>query len=208
MPVPLIIKICGVRDPQFAKTAVLAGASYIGIIFHPTSRRYVDIETAVVIAKQVRESAAQPVAVFVNQTVQEMLTICEFTGIQVIQLHGARVRQQHHLLPSHLQRIYVQTVSDAGVDDIDGGLKYCQLTRDFLLFDNVNPGEGISFNWDKFKYTGKFRWFLAGGLNPNNAQQGIHKMQPYGVDVSSGVENNLGIKDVNLLQRFMHSCGG
>ena len=81
-----LIKICGIRDPEMAVQAAIAGANLIGIIFHPLSPRYVSLEQAVLISHAVRKSGALPVAVFVHHTFIEMQRICDATHINIIQI--------------------------------------------------------------------------------------------------------------------------
>lgn len=205
-----LIKICGIRSPELAQHAALAGADFIGIVFHPTSKRHVDIEHAKEIASATLEKNALPVAVFVEQSAQQMREICECCNINVIQLHGTEARKQHHLLSHHYKRFYVQSVSTNGLseNDFDGGLVHCEAQRDYVLFDNVQAGKGKTFDWDNFTYHGPFRFCLAGGLTPRNVAVAIKKLQPDLVDVSSGVEGLSGEKEVGLIVDFIHAVRG
>lgn len=196
-----LIKICGIHDPDIAVAAARAGANYIGIIFHSSSPRHVNIEQAVNVAEASRRSGATPVAVFVNQTDVEMRLICEATHIKTVQLHGEIARAHHHLLPDDYQRIYVSSESDNNLHHLDK-------ERDFILIDHREPGQGKSINWMKFQYHLPFRWFLAGGLTSVNVQHAIDVLQPDGVDVSSGVESSRGNKDISLIQQFIASVQG
>lgn len=201
------IKICGVRSPELAYQTALAGAHFIGIIFHPQSKRHAGIELAKAVATAAKTGGAIPVAVFVEQTAAQMQEICLAADIQTVQLHGSMARQQHHRLPLNYRRLYAQSVSPTGAvaDDEDGGLAYCDPERDFLLFDNAQPGKGKIFNWDQFNYHGHFRMGLAGGLTPDNVTVAIKKFQPAIVDVSGGVENILGEKDLLLIKKFINA---
>lgn len=197
------IKICGIRDPNMATQAAIAGAHFIGIIFHARSSRYVSLEQATAISKATIAMGALPVAVFVNHTNAEMHRICETTNIQIVQLHGATSRAHHHLLPDEYQRIYVQTVSDKGKLQTDDGLRYLDPDRDFILIDHPEPGQGNRINRLTFHYDLPFPWLLAGGLTPSNVVAAIDDLQPDGVDVSSGVESSKGNKDSLLIHQFI-----
>lgn len=201
----ILIKICGIRDPQMAIQAAQLGADFIGIIFHPPSVRYVDIDQAVEIAAAAKNAGIEPVAVFVDTFAPAMLEICKTTGIQFVQLHGKISRQQHHLLPVDFHRIYVRTVTEHGIVNADeeGGQAYLDTARDFLLFDNIQAGYGKTFDRSHFHYAGAFRWFLAGGLSVQNVRESIQQLHPDGVDVSSGVEITRGQKDVKLVKEFI-----
>jgi phosphoribosylanthranilate isomerase len=201
------IKICGIRDPDMAKEAVLAGADFIGIIFHPPSKRCVSIAQATDIAKAAKALGATPVAVFVDHSSEEMAQICQETDIQIVQLHGDRAKSEHHQLPAHYRRIYVQSVAANGTLDPDeaGGLSYCHPIRDYLLFDNREGGKGQPFDWEAFHYKGTFPWGLAGGLTIDNVKIALKKYPLALVDVSSGVERAHGEKDKDLIRQFIHT---
>jgi phosphoribosylanthranilate isomerase len=203
-----IIKICGMRDPKMAAQAAHAGANFIGIIFHPLSPRHANLDQAAAISAAVNKAGALPVAVFVDQTDIEMHHICKVTNIHVIQLHGTTARAHHHFLPDDYQRIYVQHVSDQGEVRMDEGLQHLNASRDFILIDHIEPGQGKSINRLSFSYHLPFRWILAGGLSPSNVVAAINDLQPNGVDVSSGVESFKGKKDISLIQAFITSVRG
>lgn len=207
----LLIKICGIRDAQIAQQAALSGVNFIGIVFHPGSKRYVvDLEQGRKISSAARAGGAIPVAVFVDHSAIDMRTICSATDIHCVQLHGCIARQQHYLLPENYQRIYVRSAQPCGDShpDKDGGLRYCHAERDFILFDNEQAGSGKTFAWDRSHYCNDFRLFLAGGLTADNVGLAITQFKPAAVDVSSGVENQFGDKDMTLIKKFICAVKG
>src|SRR5579871_5240964 len=105
-----LVKICGIKNTALLTNMGELGVDFIGIVFHPASKRYVDIETAKKIAFTAKENHISPVAVFVNQTAREIEEICAYTDITTVQLHGEQCKKQHYLLPDHYKRIYVQNV--------------------------------------------------------------------------------------------------
>ena len=195
------VKICGVRTPELAYSAALAGAHFIGLVFHPHSKRHVTLGIAKEVALATKAGGAIPVAVFVEQAASEMQAICEATGIDAVQLHGDVSRQQQHELPAHYQRIYVQSI-----DAAENLFKNGNPERDYLLFDNAIPGQGIAFDWSQLHYKGAYRFGLAGGLTPENVAIAIKTCQPAWVDVSSGVENPEGEKNMALIKQFIGAC--
>jgi phosphoribosylanthranilate isomerase len=204
------IKICGFRDADLARQAVLAGVNYIGIVFHPASKRYVEVSEAKKIAAAVNKAGGIPVAVFKNQSALEIKQICIQTNIQMVQLHGEIPRDEHYLLPRDFQRIYVCHVTKAGdVLPPGEGFKHCDTQRDFLMFDHVEAGSGVPFNWMQFnKHQNQFdpfKWFLAGGLTAKNVKSAIQLLSPTGVDISSGVESLPGNKDIELIRQFVRA---
>ena len=203
-----IIKICGIKHPDMAKLAIMAGANLIGIVFHPASSRYVTPADAISIVDAVSRAGAIPVGIFVNQTVREMREICEQINIDTVQLHGVISRAHHQLLPKHFKRIYVQNLSNQGDLVADEGLQYLKPERDLILIDHNDPGKGKSINRKRFHYHLPFSWLLAGGLSPVNVTTVMADLQPDGVDVSSGVELSSGIKDPLLIQQFISAVRG
>lgn len=197
-----LIKICGITDPNLAVQAAQAGADFIGLIFHAGSRRLVSTAQAKSISQALCSTMTKAVAVFTEHSAAEMQNICDECEIQIVQLHGDKARAQHHLLANKIQRIYAQTPEMKNCSDEE--IQNCDPKRDHLLFDHTDPGNGICFNWNQFSYKGKFKWFLAGGLNFNNIAQAIKQLKPMGIDVSSGVENSSGIKDIKLIKQFIN----
>jgi phosphoribosylanthranilate isomerase len=189
-----LIKICGIKTPEMAKLAALAGANYIGIVFDPKSKRCVTHDQAKLIAQTARDHNSIPVAVFMDQTAEEMNAICHETLITTVQLHGNISRSQHNLLPKHYTRFFVNAIPNNA-----------DVTRDYIVFDNPQPGSGKLLDLTKFNYTGPFKFCLAGGLNPNNIADIITKINPNLIDTSTGVENTLGEKDILLIEQFIQA---
>lgn len=181
----MLIKICGIKDPEMALFTAQAGADFIGIMQYPKSKRYVSSELGREIALAAKEGGARPVAVFVDASVEEIIDSCEKIGITMVQTYGKNI-----LLPTILDRIYTNS------PDV-----YLREDRDLLLFD-YSEGTGIAFDWDAFKPPIGRNWILGGGLNPQNVSRAIKKLSPMGVDVSTGVEVN-GMKDKELIQEFI-----
>ena len=172
----LLIKICGVRSPKLAYQAALAGADFIGIVFHPKSSRCVGIGLAREIALSTKAGGAKPIAVFVEQTSSEMQRICETSEIEAVQLHGSTSRQQQDALPVHYQRIHVQSIynpSAVACHTLRLNTSIADPKRDYLLFDHPDPGQGILFDWTQLQYSGPYRIGLAGGLTAQNVANAV-----------------------------------
>lgn len=202
------IKICGIKQPELAHLTGCAGADFIGLIFVPSSRRAVNVAIAQEIADAAYKGGAIPVAVFTESSADEIVRICEKTGIKWVQLHGTYSREQQHLLPDFLHRIYVYSVSPQGEVSIDNAVHHLDIKRDYLMFDSMQAGSGKTFAWKKFFYQDNFPWFLSGGLNASNVKTAIQTLHPTAVDVSSGVENAAGEKTLDLIKQFIHAVNG
>jgi phosphoribosylanthranilate isomerase len=200
-----LIKICGVMSSEVATTAVNNGANYIGIMFHPESKRYVSIALAKEIARTVKKLGATPVGVFVNQNSLQIQEICEACDIDVVQLHGDNSRAAEALLPDHLIKIYVLQVNFEGKQSELPKSHQLNLDRDFLLYDSEQPGIGKTFPLKNFKPNANFRYFIAGGLAVNNVKDIVQTTKAHGVDVSSGVEKN-GEKSSELICQFIKNA--
>lgn len=205
-----IIKICGIKDPDLAASAVEAGAKMVGLMMYHKSKRYVEPEQAAIIAKSVKAKGGIPVAIFVDADADAMLTLCHLTGIETVQLHGDISRSEHIKLPENIRRIYTMHVSKYGqvLPELTKSLSCLNSERDLLLFDSEKGGSGISFNWNNFKSPYCMPFILAGGLNSGNVIEAISKIRPYGIDVSSGVENAMGNKDIQLIRQFIAATKG
>ncbi|MCB1106556.1 MAG: phosphoribosylanthranilate isomerase [Chlamydiia bacterium] len=199
------VKICGVTDPETAYFAAANGAHYVGIIFAKSSPRTVDLDRAILIAKEGKRGGAKVIGVFVEQNGEAMQKIADRVGLDGVQLHGETSRENHGELSKSLIRFYVCPVSFDGfvLKEDHHGFDALDRERDFLLYDGINPGSGKSFQWENLEPSRDFNFFLAGGLNPENVTVAIKAKQPDGVDVASGVENPRLKKDKRLIKAFI-----
>lgn len=196
-----IVKICGVYEVKTAIEIAQAGADLMGLIFHPDASRFCELEQAINISHAIRNTHIQLVAIFVNQSAGEMKSICDATQIRIVQLHGLRAQMESIYLPDHLQRIYT----------FEPKLKLNKfdLQRDYLLFDKSHTITGRAYGWDRCQSTfNHYRCFLAGGLTAHTVEKYINKYHPFGVDVSSGVEDTYGKKSQFKVKQFIQQARG
>ena len=185
------VKICGLSTKEAVKTAVSAGADYIGFVFAP-SKRQVTVEQATELAKFI-PSHIQKVGVFVSPGRAELLEAVDKVGLDLVQVHGQVADDLFEDLPC----ASIQTVQVDG----DGHVPNSQ--ADYLLFDAPVAGSGQTFDWGRLDTTELSQpFFIAGGLNEDNVEEAIQHFTPYAVDVSSGVETN-GQKDHEKIRRFI-----
>ena len=185
------VKICGLSTKEAVKTAVSAGADYIGFVFAP-SKRQVTVEQAIELVKFI-PSHIQKVGVFVSPSRVELLEAVDKVGLDFVQVHGQVVDKLFENLPcGSIQAVQV---------DGDGHVPNSQ--ADYLLFDAPVAGSGQTFDWGRLDTTELAQpFFIAGGLNEDNVEEAIQHFTPYAVDVSSGVETN-GQKDHEKIRRFI-----
>ena len=185
------VKICGLSTKEAVKTAVSAGADYIGFVFAP-SKRQVTVEQATELAKFI-PSHVRKVGVFVSPSRAELLEAVDKVGLDLVQVHGQVADDLFEDLPcASIQAVQV---------DGEGHVPNSQ--ADYLLFDAPVAGSGQTFDWGKLDTTGLAQpFFIAGGLNENNVAEAIQHFTPFAVDVSSGVEID-GQKDHEKIRRFI-----
>ena len=185
------VKICGLSNIEAVKTAVSAGADYIGFVFAP-SKRQVTVEQATELAKFI-PSHIQKVGVFVSPSRAELLEAVDKVGLDLVQVHGQVADDLFENLPcASIQAVQV---------DGDGHVPNSQ--ADYLLFDAPVAGSGQTFDWGQLDTTELAQpFFIAGGLNEDNVARAIQHFYPFAVDVSSGVETD-GQKDHEKIRRFI-----
>ena len=185
------VKICGLSNIEAVKTAVSAGADYIGFVFAP-SKRQVTVEQAAELAKIIPTNVNK-VGVFVSPSRADLLEAIEKVGLDLVQVHGQVVDKLFENLPCGS----IQAVQ------IGEGEHVPNSQADYLLFDAPVAGSGQIFDWGRLDTTELAQpFFIAGGLNEDNVEEAIQHFTPYAVDVSSGVETD-GQKDHEKIRRFI-----
>lgn len=195
------IKICGITNLNDALAAINYGADALGFVFYTKSPRYITPETAKNIIEQL-PPFVQAVGLFVNHSAEQVKEVIKQTGIHLAQYHGDES-------PDLCQSVgfpYIRAVRVQSFDDvIEAEQQYCQAKA--LLLDSYHRqaygGTGCAFDWSVVNQQCLTKpIIIAGGLHPGNVQAMINMVQPYAVDVSSGVEQSKGIKDHSLLDLF------
>ena len=199
------IKICGITNVSDAEFAAIEGADYIGINFSLLSKRCVSINLGSEIAKAAFEHGTEPVAIFVDESLEDIIKICQSTNIKTLQLHGDASRSYFKYLINHFSIFYAQDVCADGLLAQSNCLNLQAAEAVLPLYDYFKAGSGKSFDWNIFTPPEKMRWILAGGLNAGNVCEAITLLKPYGVDVASGVENGNRTKDPVLVRKFIQN---
>lgn len=195
------IKICGLRSTSDIKYVNNFKPDYIGFIF-AESKRKVTKEKAIELKSDL-DTRIKTVGVFVNEPMENIVSLCNEKIIDLVQLHGDEdeayiIKLRKQISNPIIKAIRVQTMEQV--------LKAEALPVDYLLLDTYNKneygGSGIAFNWELIPHLEK-PYFLAGGLNKDNIQQAISTCLPYALDISSGVETD-GIKDELKIKEVIH----
>ena len=191
------VKICGICDAAGAAAAVEAGADLIGFHFCSSQRRLTPED-----AKSIVDGLAlRPtiVGVFIDQDADEVRQIAEFVGLDLLQLHGSEMPGFEAGRPV----MKVLKVKDGQVPDADGW-------PDPVMLDSWSAdqrgGTGQVWDWELARpLLAARKVFIAGGLEPGNVGKVVSGFRPYGVDVSSGVEASVRVKDPDKVRAFVHA---
>ena len=196
------IKVCGITRCEDAELAVGLGADFIGLNFYPPSPRCLTLEPAAAIARAVK-GRARLVGVFVNATRAYIEERLELLGLDLLQFHGDEDDGALRGWPVPVIRA-LRLRSDAALDAIKIGIG--EIKADFILIDTFHPqlfgGTGRARPLDALGALDLSRVFVSGGLTPDNAAEAA-ALNPYALDVASGVEAAPGIKDQRKLESFI-----
>lgn len=200
------IKICGITQPDDAVLAAELGAWAIGLIFVPQSPRSVSVDRAIEIVGALNQRVIT-VGVFRNQPQETVTRIADAVGLDLLQLHGAESRDTCHRLGA--SRVIKALAWPSSTTETDQVVSH---PARYLLFDHpktrtTRPREA---DWHMArKLTVTRRGILvAGALSPENVATVVRTVQPFGVDVASGVESRPGIKNPQRLGAFFQSVQG
>lgn len=197
-----IVKICGIKTLPDALAAIEAGADYLGFNFYPKSVRFIEKSACVEITSVLKREYPQVklVGVFVNSPVDEIKDILQTCHLDLAQLHGDETPEIFSQLAPHAFRAF------RGIPESNAG--YERSEAPFMLIDaavkGVYGGSGVTADWTTTaKLAQQYPLLLAGGLNPENVADAVRQVQPWGVDVASGVESAPGEKDAEKMSAFV-----
>lgn len=200
------IKICGIKDLAVAEFCIQEGIEYLGFNFSPKSCRFISLMDAEYLISKLSKNGTPTstnlVALFYETDPNEINRIVQsglFSLFQYV-VHDSSfdrrmILDKFPLLPQY----GVQSkITDDSLNLVD----------DLIILDKFNGisggGTGELFNWENIS-TIQRKYFLAGGLHPENVRQAIDFLHPFGVDVASGVESEKGIKDISKIKRFINN---
>ena len=193
----LFVKICGLKTGQDVDTAVGSGADAVGFVFAPASARTVNAATARQLVQRV-PAGVLTVGVFRRQSVDEVRRLTEEGGVRAVQLHGDEGPEYYETLREE-GRTLVRATAATEIPYRCG-----EWGEDLLLLDAPDPGSGQPWNWASPTFAAPTgRWLLAGGLHPGNVYRAAEVTGAWGVDVSSGVESERGVKSPELIRAFI-----
>lgn len=198
--------MCGMTREQDIAHAVALGVDAIGLIFYPKSARYVLIEQAKKLLREV-PVFVDVVAVLVNPDSSLVEQVISELPIQWLQFHGEESAE----FCSQFKKPYIKAIQASSTITINQ-LSVEHLHASAILLDTPSAtyhgGTGKVFNWDVIPQNFKKPLILAGGLNATNVNTAVAMCSPYAVDVCSGIEASPGIKDHDKMSQFVNALWG
>ncbi len=196
----MFVKICGITNSKDALLSVALGADALGFVFAPSPRQVTRDNVKAILSQL--PSSILTFGVFMGERPEKIVETTHSVGLNGAQLHG-------NYLPEEIEHVsarvrYTVRAIVAGRERLEKVKAYrCWA----LLVDSPSPGSGEVFDWSLVEAVPeRTKMIVAGGLTPENVRDAISKLQPYGVDVSSGVELVPGQKDPRKLRRFIEAA--
>ncbi len=193
----MFVKICGITNEDDALFAVAMGADAVGFVFAPSPRQIAPQKVYDITRRLPPEILT--VGVFRDELPPRVIDVANRAGVKAVQLHGRETPEQAAEVAKSIR--WVIKAFSATSTDLPRADRY---STDLVLVDAPNPGSGKVFDWRlASEAPDSVRLILAGGLDPDNVADAIEAVEPWGVDVSSGVEVAPGRKDPTKVRRFI-----
>lgn len=204
------IKVCGITNIDQATALEAMGVAYIGFIFYPASKRYALDQLSLADLANFKPVGAKKVGVFVNESLERLLSIVQSAALDIVQLHGDETTDYCAAVSQHVKTIKVFRVG-ASVPDFGA----YESVVDYFLFDTDSAmygGTGQHFNWELIKGSIVPKpYFLSGGIGPNDVQ-GVQVMEKtiagktlLALDINSQFELTPGVKNLEKIKTFIHA---
>ncbi|HEA52607.1 phosphoribosylanthranilate isomerase [Marinobacter antarcticus] len=195
------VKICGLTRVEDVNAAVACGADALGFVFYEPSPRSVTVEQAERLVRHV-PAFVSVVGLFVNPTEEQVRGVLERIPLDLLQFHGDEPAD----FCSQFGRRWIKAVRVQSAEQVERAFSDYHAAAGLLL-DAWDPqrygGTGHSFNWDLIPQERSLPLILAGGLSSDNVFRAVEQVKPWAVDVSGGVEQSKGIKDIEKISDFI-----
>lgn len=199
------VKICGITSVQNAQEVCAAGTDSIGLVFYEKSPRNVSIAQAKVICDSLPPFVTC-VGLFLNPSEEFVNKVLSEVKLDLLQFHGLETSE----FCDAFTRPYIKAIGMEGISTDD---EFAELTKQYtnakgFLIDSHATGDaggtGKTFDWKNVPHAQEKPIILAGGLNPENIGSALQELDLYGIDLSSGVESNPGVKDPKKVKQLMN----
>ena len=197
----IFIKICGITNLEDAKFSITDGADAIGFIQSKKSERFVSLETLNVIKDAIGIDFLT-IPVFVNPSTEEVINFLSIFPNSILQFHG----DEEEEFCKAFNKPYIKAINVSKQEDLINDLNRYKDSFAYLLDsgDSQNRGgTGETFDWKLIPNDLSNKIIVAGGLDSNNIEVLLSEVSPFGVDVSSGVESKIGVKDHSKIDNFI-----
>ncbi|MBR0903125.1 phosphoribosylanthranilate isomerase [Bradyrhizobium liaoningense] len=209
---PLLVKICGLSTPETLETALEAGADMVGFVFFPPSPRHLSLEAGRALGRQVKRRALK-VALTVDADDATLDNIMDTLSPDILQLHGKETVARLRDIKQRFGRPVMKAVPVATSADLAVLPGYAAIA-DRILFDARAPKEatrpgglGAPFDWHLLERLDLgLPYMVSGGLDAGNVAEALRVTGAGGVDVSSGVESAIGVKDPEMIKAFIRAA--
>tara|TARA_B100001094_G_scaffold233795_1_gene228707 strand:+ start:222 stop:842 length:621 start_codon:yes stop_codon:yes gene_type:complete len=197
----IFIKICGITNLEDARVSITNGADAIGFIQSKKSERFVSLETL----NDIKDAIGidfLTIPVFVNPLTEEVVNFLSIFPNSILQFHGDEVEE----FCKAFNKPYIKAINVSNQEDLINDLNRYKDSFAYLLDsgDSQNRGgTGETFDWKLIPKDLSNKIIVAGGLDSNNIEVLLSKVSPFGVDVSSGVEHKIGVKDHSKIDNFI-----
>jgi phosphoribosylanthranilate isomerase len=209
------VKICGITRKEDLNAAVAAGADAVGFVVDvPSSPRKISIDKAVALMEHI-PPFVKSVMVTVPASLREFTEICEELNPDAVQIHGENLLDFNNVKTKLSKTLLIRAVK-ANSPQVVGNAEKAARVFDAVILDSFTDGKyggtGVVHDWKISRIVRQVidpkPLILAGGLNPENVAEAVQTVEPYAVDVSSGVEQRPGIKDHQKMVEFVERAKG
>ena len=206
----MIFKICGLKEKDSILCCEANNVDFFGLIFYKKSPRNISYKDAKELINFSDTLRINPVGVFVNQEISDLKDIVTYLNLQYIQLHGDE--SQEYI--NEIKKIFgIKIIKKFSIENEKDLIKVNQINNiDYLLFDykpssdELPGGNSKSFDWNLLKNAQiKLPWFVSGGINESNIKNIKKTINPNGIDLSSGVEESLGKKSDDKINKLFRT---
>ncbi|MCB1532699.1 MAG: phosphoribosylanthranilate isomerase [Alphaproteobacteria bacterium] len=204
-----LVKICGLSTQDTVISAVEAGADFIGFVFYPPSPRAITPEIAAALSAHIPKHV-QRVGLFVDPSDADIENVLKHAPLDMVQVHGSESPMRLKEIKDKFGLPLIKAIQVGSRSDIEDIGQYT-LYADWMLFDakpenaSLPGGTGQIFDWSILNELAiQTPWMLSGGLNSENVAQALAILNPKAIDVSSGVEREKGVKDIEKIKAFIN----
>ena len=204
----MLIKICGLKNIDTINCCEKNKVDFFGMIFYNKSPRYINLDQAAILVEHSTNMNIEPIGVFVDEKIETLISCIQKLDLKIIQLHGAENNDYINKIKNYNEIKVIKTICVRDIDDLKTVEDY--QTNDYFLLDykpkkNELPGGNAKkFDWSLLSKSNiKKPWFLSGGINISNINKIKKYANPDGIDLSSGIEEAPGIKNIDMINNLL-----